>query len=117
MSDTKERGPEIIDAHQEFVRHIEKGAGRMRALSLITIGVAMVLAVSYVSQLALALTGTRTVTVTLTDPANVAAELIVLILALLWLYVGFRDLRFSSRMRGEIRSARLKESEIQDRMT
>ncbi len=116
MSGDRERGPEIIDAHQELVTHIERGAGMMRALSLVTIGVAMVLAVSYVSQLALALTGTRTVTVTLTDPANIAAELIVLALALVWVYVGFRDLRFSSRMRGEIRRARLKEKEIQDRM-
>jgi uncharacterized membrane protein (DUF485 family) len=116
MSDEKERGPQIVDAYQELVQRIEQGTGRMRALSIVTIAVAVVLAVSYVSQLALPLTGTVTVTVDLNDPGTVAAELIVLALVLTWLYVGLQDLRFSWRMKGEIREARTKEKEIEARL-
>ena len=117
MSDEKERGPEIIDAHQELVRHIEQSAGRIRILSIATVVVAAVLAVSYVSQLALPFTGTTTVTVNLSDPVNIATELVVLALAVIWLYVGVQDLRFSSRLKGKIRAARSRENEIQGRIS
>lgn len=117
MADEKERGPEIVDAYQEFVRRIEQGAGRMRALSIVTVAVAAVLAASYVSQLALPLTGTLTVTVNLGDPGTVAAELVVLALVLTWLFIGIQDLRFSWRMKAEIRQARAKEAEIEGRLT
>ena len=116
MSDERERGPQIVDAYQELVRRIEQSTGRMRALSIITIAVAVVLAVSYVSQLALPLTGTKTVTVNLGDPGTVAAELIVLALALVWLFVGVQDLRFSWKMKAEIRQARTEEEVIRDRL-
>ncbi len=111
----EEKGPEILEAHQELVAHVEQGASRMRALSIVTVVVAAVLAVSYLAQLALPLAGERTVTVNLVDPANIAVELVVLGLALLWLYVGARDLAFSWRMKGEIAGARSKEKEIQER--
>lgn len=117
MSDEKERGPEIIDAHQELVMHIEQTAGKIRALSIVTVVVAAVLALSYISQLALPLTGTTTVTVNLADPANILTELVILALALIWLYVGLQDLRFSSRMKREIKQARSREKEIQDRIS
>jgi len=115
MSDN-ERVADIIDAHQELVRHIEQGAARMRVLSALTLIVAAVLAASYLSQLALPLTGTTTVTVNLSDPYNIAVELVVLALALVWLYVGVQDYRFSSRMKRDILEARLKEKQIQDRI-
>ncbi len=117
MSDDKERGPRIIDAHQEMVGHIEQGAGRIRALSIVTVTVAALLAAAYVSQLALPLAGTQTVIVNLSDPASILAEIVVLALALLWLYVGVQNLRFSGRMRAEIRAARLREKEVQDRIS
>ena len=117
MDSNSERGPEIIDAHQDFVRHIEQGAARMRVLSAVTLVVAAVLALAYVSQLVLPLTGTTTVSVNLTDPFNVATELVVLVLAVVWLYVGVQDFRFSSRMRREIFEARSKEQQVQDRIS
>ncbi|MDA4119696.1 MAG: hypothetical protein OK436_03820 [Thaumarchaeota archaeon] len=117
MDDEKERGPGIIDAHQELVRHIEQSAGRIRVLSILTVGVAAVLSVSYLFQLVLPLTGTTTVTVDLTAPSNILAELVVLALVLVWLYVGISDLRFSSRMKNEISGARSKEKGIQDRIS
>lgn len=117
MSDEAERGPQIIDAHQELVRHVEQTAGRIRALSIVTVLVAAVLAVSYLYQLLLPLAGTTTVSVSLTDPVNVGTELVVLLLVTLWLYVGFRDLRFSTGLAREIKAARSKEKEIQDRIS
>ena len=112
MSDDRERGPDIIDAHQELVGHIERGVRRMRVLAVLSVAVSAFLAVSYLAQLALPLTGTRTETVDLADPALVATELVVLGVALVWLYVGLSDLKFSSKMMGEIGSARAKEKEI-----
>jgi hypothetical protein len=117
MSDDKESGTEIIDAHQELVTRIEQSTGRIRALSLVTVLVAAILAVSYISQLALPLTGTSTVTVHLSDPANIASELVVLALALAWMYVGVSDYRFSSRVRAQIDTARAKEKEIEEKIS
>jgi len=117
MTDDKEAATEIIDAHQELVGRIEQSTGRIRALSLVTIVVAAILAVSYVSQLALPLMGTDTVTVHLSDPANIASELVVLLLALAWMYVGVSDYRFSSRVRGQIDSARREEREIEEKLS
>ena len=116
MSEEKERAPAIMDAHQDLVRHIEQSATRMRLLSAVTMVVGGVLAFAYITQLLLPLMGTATVTVNLSDPANVAVELIVLGLALLWLFVGAQDLRFSWRMEREIGTARAKEKEIEDRI-
>ncbi len=117
MNDGKEEGQAIIDAHQDMVRHIEASAGKIRLLSAVTVFVAAILTVSYLSQLLLPLTGTTTVTVNLADPGNVATEVAVLVLALLWLFVGLRDLRFSWRIAGEIRAARAKEKSIEERMS
>ncbi len=117
MTSEEERGPQIIGAHQELVRHIEQGAGRMKALSIITVVVAAFLAVSYAAQLALPLTGTTSQTVNLVDPVLVGTELLVLALTLVWLYVGVRDYLFSTRMRREILEARKQERQIQDRVS
>ncbi len=117
MDDEKERGPGIIDAHREMVRHIEQSAGRIRILSILTVLVSAALAASYLLQLVLPLTGTTTVTVDLTAPSNIVAELVVFALVLVWLYLGVTDLRFSSRMKNEISVARSKEAGIQDRIS
>lgn len=116
MAEDPEKGPEILDAHRELVSRIEQSAGRMRALAMITVVVAAALSISYVLQLALPLAGTTVQTVNLTDPTLVAAELVVLALALLWLYVGISDLRFSWRIRGEIGAALEKEKSLRDRL-
>jgi len=116
MSAEKEAGPNIIDAYQELVQRIEQGTGRMRTLAAFTVIVAAFLSISYLAQLALPLTGTKTQTVDLTDPALVATEIVVLGLALIWLYVGVNDLRFSSRIRREIGLARSKEKQIEQKI-
>lgn len=110
----EERGPQIIEAHQELVRHIEAGAGRIRALSLVTVAVAAMLLASYALQLALPLAGTTSVTVSLTDPGTIVAELVVVLLVVAWLYLGIRDFRFSSRAMKEIKGARDREKQFSD---
>jgi len=117
MSSEKEMGPDIIEAHQELVRRIEQGAGRMRTLAALSVIVAGFLTISYLAQLALPLTGTTTQTVDLTSPALVTTEVVVLGLALVWLYVGISDLRFSLRIKEEIYSARAGEKEIGKRIS
>ena len=112
----EEEGAAIIEAHQELAARAERGASKVRALSAVTVVVSAILAGAYSLQLALPLFGTRTVVVDLADPGAQAAELLVLALALLWLYVGARDLRFSTRIGKEIRDARRKEREIRERI-
>ncbi len=112
MTEEEGREAKVLEAHQELVRHVEKASGMMRGLSAVTIVVTLVLAASYVLQLALPLAGTKEVTVVLTDPGNILVELVVLALALTWLYVGVRDYLFASRMRRAIAEARVKESEV-----
>jgi hypothetical protein len=112
MAEEKERGPEIIEAHQDLVGHVERGASKMRALSIVTVVVALSLSLSYLAELVLPFFGPSVQSVNLADPGLRALELVVLALALVWLYVGVRDLRFSSRMKREIHEARLKEKEV-----
>ena len=105
----------VVEAHQELVYHIERGMARIRALSLLTMAVAAVLAVSYAFQLALPLEGVSTVTVDLASPANEAAELAVLFLSLVWLYVGISNALFVRRVGPRIAEARSREAELEKR--
>ncbi len=106
----------VVEAHQELVSHIERGMARIRALSLLTITVAAVLAVSYAFQLALPLDGVSTVTVNLASPANEAAEVAVLFLSLVWLYVGVSNALFVRRVGSRIVEARNREGELEKRV-
>lgn len=112
----REDAVEVIQAHRDLVNQLEKSSGRMRALSLVTVVVAVVLALAYASQLALGLTGTTTVTVNLNDPANEATEVVVLALAVAWLYVGGSDYLFSTKVRKVVARARMNERELQKRL-
>jgi hypothetical protein len=116
MSEEEERA-DVLEAHQELVGHVERSAGAIRLLSAVTVVVALILTGSYAYQLLLPYFGTTSVTVNLADPANQAAEAVVLVLALLWLYVGARDFAFSSRMRKQIRKARTDEAMIERKIT
>ncbi len=111
-----EKNPEksILEIHEEFLQHVEAGSSKIRVLSVITIIVASLLALSYVYQVGSAyLTATYTVTVNLRDPLLVAFELVLTVLAFLWLYVGVRDYRFVSGLAKSIGRARALEREIE----
>lgn len=118
MSDLGEARVAAIEAHEEFLQHVEDGRARTRLLSVITVIVAFILAVSYVYQLLLPYaTGTTTVTVDLTNPSLVASEVLVLLLTGAWLYVGVVNYLFSTRLGRAIKKARVFEDELDRRMS
>jgi hypothetical protein len=108
---------EIIEAHGSFVKHIEDGQARMKALSIITILVAFLLLASYFLQVLTPFTtGTKVVTVNLLDPTLLALEAILILVTFAWLYVGIVNYLFASRLGRQIKEARAKEKEIEGRL-
>jgi hypothetical protein len=108
---------EAIQAHEEFIQHIEQGSSRIRGLSVITIAVSVLLLGAYISQLLLPyLTGGNIQTVNLTDPALEGTEIVLSALTLLWLYVGLRDFLFTRRMSKVIGEIRLLERDVEKRI-
>ncbi len=107
----------ILDAHEEFVQHIESGQARIRVLSIITIVVAFLLLASYFDQLLTPFTtGTKTVTVNLLDPTLLALEVVLIAVTFAWLYVGVVNYLFASRLGRQIREARSREREMERRV-
>ena len=107
----------ILDAHEEFVQHIESGQARIRTLSVITVLVAFILIASYASQLLIPFTGgSRYQTVDLLNPTLIALQVVLVILTGAWLYVGVVNYLFASRLGKQIREARAKEKEIEGRL-
>jgi hypothetical protein len=102
----------VLEAHEELIQHIENGTGKIKTLSVITVFVAAVLAFSYALQLVLPLTGTTTQPVNLADPTLMGVEAGILVLTLLWLYVGLRDYLFVARLSGQIREIRAAEAQL-----
>lgn len=87
-------------------------------LSIVTLVVSVLLLASYFSQLLLPFaTGKTTVTVNLVDPSLLVFEGLIIVLTLVWLYMGAVNYLFSTRMRRQVREARAKEREIEKRMT
>ena len=107
----------ILDAHEEFVQHIESGQARIRVLSMITIVVAFLLLASYFYQVITPFTtGTTVVTVNLLDPTLLALEAILIVVTFAWLYVGVVNYLFASRLGKQIKDARAKEKDIERRL-
>jgi len=108
---------DILDAHEEFVQHIESGQRRIRALSLVTIAVAFLLLASYFAQVLTPFTtGTKVVTVNLLNPGLLALELVLILVTFAWLYVGVVNYLFASRLGKQIKEARGKEKEIEKKI-
>jgi hypothetical protein len=108
----------IVEAHEEFIQHIEAGSSRLKALSITSMAVALFLLVSYLIQEVLPFTsGTTVVTVNLLDPTLVAVQTILILLAFAWLYVGLVNYLFARRLGGKIKQAREKEREIEKMIT
>ena len=107
----------ILDAHEEFVQHIESGQARIRVLSIITMVVAFLLLASYFDQVLTPFTtGTKVVTVNLLDPTLLALEVVLILVTFAWLYVGVVNYLFASRLGKQIKEARAKEKEIESRV-
>jgi uncharacterized membrane protein (DUF485 family) len=107
----------VLDAHEEFVQHIESGQARIRALSVITVVVAFILLASYFDQVLTPFTtATKVVTVNLLDPTLLALEVVLIAVTFAWLYVGVVNYLFASRLGRQIKQARSKEREIEGRL-
>ncbi len=110
-------GVMAIEAHEEFVQHIENGGTRIRVLSIISIIIAGFLIASYFSQLLLPyVSNTRVVTVNLLDPGLVLTEVVVLVVAAAWMYVGITDYLFARRLGRQVREIRAAEKELEKRI-
>ena len=117
MSEKGSPAKTLIETHEVFIQHIEAGRSKIMILSIITIFVSGLLAISYVYQLLLPyLSSTTMVTVNLLDPSLTAFELVLIVLALLWLYVGIRDYAFTLRLSRGIAQARALEAELQKKI-
>ena len=106
-----------VAIHEDFLQHVEDGSTRIRLLSGISVLVALLLTISYATQLALPLTGTASVTVNLTDPVVVVSEIVVFVLTIAWLYVGVSNYRFTTSLAKRIAITRAAEAEMEKRIT
>jgi hypothetical protein len=114
MSEEESSARSVLEIHEEFLQRVETGSTKIKTLSVITIAVSALLAVLYVYEIASPfLSGVTVVTVNLRDPGLVALELLLTVLALVWLYVGVRDYRYVARLARSIRQARALESAIE----
>ncbi len=115
-----EKDPNVvaIEAHEEFMQHIELGRSRIRLLSLITIIVALLLGAGFFSQLVLPfVSGTRYVQVDLLNPALLAFQGVLLVLSAAWLYVGVVNYLFATRLGKSIQEARALERDLEEKIT
>ena len=104
----------VLEIHEEFLQRVEEGSAKIRVLSMVTVVVAALLAISYISQIVLPyIGGGASVVVNLTDPTLVVTEVLLTVLALAWIYVGIADYRFVSGLDKSIRVARMKERELE----
>ncbi|MDG6898777.1 MAG: hypothetical protein JRN24_03455 [Nitrososphaerota archaeon] len=117
MSDEKSPVSTMIEAHEEWLRRMDATASRTRALSIITIVAAALLALAYAAQFILSITGAPVVPVQVSDPILIAFQGILLVLVLLWLYTGVDFYRFTSRLRMQVAKARREEAELERRIT
>jgi hypothetical protein len=103
-----------IEAHEDFIQHIEKGQKMLRTLSMTTLVVAAILAASYFSQiLEPFVTGQRYVQVDLQDPGLLVLEIVILGLTFAWLYVGAVNYLFYTRVSRQIKAIRALEREME----
>ena len=90
---------------------------KVRTLGIITMGVTLLLIVSYLYQLILPYSsGTRYVQVDLLDPTLAATQILLVVLVGAWFYVGVQNYRFATRMQERIREIRAGEIELEKRV-
>ncbi len=107
----------FIEAHEEFIQHIEAGQSRIRSLSVITIIVAVLLAAGFLVQILYPFVGGEsTITVNVGDPSLIAVELILLLLAAGWAIIGIGNYRFSTRFGNMVKGARTAENELEKQL-
>jgi len=107
----------IVEAHEEFIQHIEAGQRRMKTLSVVTLVVAIFLGASYAVQIVYPFAfGQSVVTVNLLDPSLLVLELVALILTFAWIFVGATDYLFATRLGRMVKEARAAEQELEKKL-
>ena len=108
----------MLEAHEELIQRIESGQARIRALSIVTVVVAFLLAASYFSQIVLPFVGgERYQTVDLLNPSLIVFEVALVGLSAAWLYVGVVNYLFATRLGKQVREIRQAERELESRVT
>jgi hypothetical protein len=117
-NEDKSIGVMVIDAHEELIQHLESGQAKIRLLSGVTVIVAFLLVGAYFSQIVLPFVSgaSRYQTVDLLDPTLIAVQVVLMILAAAWLYVGLVNYLFSARLNKQIREIRSYERELMERI-
>lgn len=102
-----------IEAHEDFIEHVERGQSRLRNLSITTLAVTVVLGAAYFSQILTPfVTGQKVVEVNLLDPGLLILEVLILGLTFAWMYVAAVNYLFYSRLGRSIKEIRAKEAEL-----
>lgn len=108
MSEDKDPSVSMIELQEEFIQHMERGGRKITVLAVIATVAGAYFAVNYLLQLVVLPygLGITTQTVNLVDPGLMAAGAVSLVVSLLWLYAGVRDLAFGRRMSERIKEVR-----------
>lgn len=98
----------MIELQEEFIQHMERGGRKIRGLALIATLSGGYFAISYFAQLVVLPygLGITSQTVDLVDPSLVAVGIASLVISVLWVYAGVRDLLFGRRLAKQIREIR-----------
>ena len=102
-----------IEAHEDFIQHVETGQRRLRNLSITTLAVTFILGAAYFSQIITPfVTGQKVVQVNLVDPGLLVLEVLILALTVAWMYVAAVNYLFYTRLGRSIKEIRTKEAEL-----
>ena len=114
MSEDKDPNVSIIELQEEFVQHIERGGRKITLLALIAAVSGAYFALNYFLQLVVLPygLGITSQTVNLVDPVLVAVGTVSLVISLLWLYAGLRDLMFGRRLEKRIKELRELQAQV-----
>jgi len=114
MSDDMDPSVSIIELQEEFVQHMERGGRKIILLALIAVVSGAYFALNYFLQLVVLPygLGMTTQTVNLVDPALVAVGTLSLVISILWLYAGLRDLMFGRRLEKRIKELRELQAQV-----
>ncbi len=110
-----ERSPAVssLEVEEEFMQHVEAGGNKIRTLAIVSFAVAFLLVASYIIELLLPLTSsTKVVEVNLADPSLMALEVFLILLGMAWLYLGFREYQFTTRLRKQVKEVRMLQREV-----
>jgi hypothetical protein len=114
MSEDNDPSVSIIELQEEFVQHMERGGRKIMVLALIAVVSGAYFALNYFLQLVVLPygLGITSQTVDLVDPALVAVGTVSLVISLLWLYAGLRDLMFGRRLGKRIKELRELQAQV-----